>query len=358
MSTFVNINNDNTTYNQNGMTAGSRFGQTFTLSADGSDTGTKNDLGTATVEGFAGSAPLESITTLHSNTSGSVQTLTMEIYDGYLADNTTWASVTPIATATANIATVGTVRTPVVFTGFTPPISLTVGHNYTFTVYSANNNVQLYLEPSSAVAGQYTDGYWFNTISNTVNQQTFYDIPFRVTLQGIGGINGDPLIKTLTGDSYYLPINEGMYCLIDTYDSECRLVVNFKTHIRKNSHSYARYVFVHLNGYEFTIQLPGLNRVDTNVANLDDTVNAFKLPDYPTQDISTTGLEEIKRNVKFRRFRMTTKFGTHDLIFSRNKFCFNIHGNISKFLTDKTIGCMVGSNAVMRINHLNYVAII
>lgn len=231
------------------------------------------------------------------------------------------------------------------------------GEQYLITLQNNGANTNVGFARTSFPESAYPDHKLVNIDYSTgiVYSDEMEDMIFEIVISETAGGGGDPWINCLDSSHYKLPVNDNIYCLIDTLDKEDRLVINAKCHIRKNNCSYFRYIYVYYNGDEMIVRLPTLHMIKVNQNNFDELVKKQNLAPNRRRRYKGNFIEEVKSNSKERKWIIKTKkYGDLGLLCAKSKFKCHLLGSMSQFINTRTIGCVTGK--VFRINSLKFKA--
>lgn len=353
MSSFVNVKVA-TDSNSRALGASTKYAQSWTASAAGEEVGSGAFGTLPTTIGFTHVCKLEQVSVLISNTSGSAQNVTLDVYDNELDNGVSLANYAPskLSSATASVPNTGASPYGIVFAGFNPKVRVVSGSKYTLVVSCNSSDVKVH-----DGGNIYSEGTGMTVSGDTISHDSL-DLAFAIELAGwTGASNGGlPRSRILDGGFYNLPNSNSHFCLFDTMDPTDRLIVNAKLHLRKSGKAFARYIWIYYNGEEICVKLPSceMQIIDNSFA-ID--ASQEKLKWNPQQRYNSPAIKEIRRNSKEKVFLLTTNtFGTFHLVFSKNKFKFYLKGNTEQFKSTAAGGCMLGPSNHVDIPWLNNIS--
>lgn len=357
MTTFVNINQSVAISETGGtvLVPSQRAGQTFIVAtADNtSDTG-HGDFSFSSppgpVLGVTGTRSIHSITILLRNISAFDHDVNLSIYEGTPPND---VSDLPSPIATSDDVTISSTSLTEYEFIFSSGGNLSSGNDY----YASTNALTGELTVGIAFDTAYPDGSAFTYETDGSLLPNNVDATFRITLNEAGNSNGagDPKITCLDGSSYHLPVDENNYCLFDTGNTEDRLIVNGKCHIRKNGKSYFRYIYINYQDEEVIVRIPNLKLIDRS-DNFAELANKQLLPYSDEQSYKGQNIVQVLNNERERSFLIKTqKYGEIVVSCCKNKYKFAINGVVKEMLDENTKGCVLGVDNMCVIPTLDHV---
>lgn len=331
----------------------------ITTGSDGlttSNTGSAVRLGQSWTAGLNGTLCEVSVTFAGSvNPNPINETFLVEVYLGIPT-----TSSSPIGSKSFVLSGLDTTNDVVqTFDMLSANISITSGTVYTAIIYPSSSTVYTLLGSENSSIYPDGDRVEVELSGGTPNQvNTFSSSDVNVTIgvqEEVSGF-GDPVIAPIAGDNYTLPVDEEIYCLFDNRDFFNRFVINFKCYIRSNGASYIKYVYLNFKGEELIVDVTNMNLKDKGSDFNNDVAN-LSLPDSDNQSYSSSVIQEVLNQPRYREWKITTDF-FGDLYFFCRKIGHKtgLKGDISQFVNDSSTGCVFGSDEMHTVSSLDYLA--